>query len=314
MGAIKTLLLPETFQGAKKKPPYFEGWYFKLQAPDGRIFALIPGISLSGCDCHSFIQVIADGRSHYFRYPLEAFSFSRDRLEIRVGESVFTAGRLHIVTDILSGEVDFTAIVPFARHRYGLGIMGPFALVPHLECRHGVVTVRSVLKGSLTTGQGGGRISLDGGFGYVEKDWGSAFPDAYVWVQAFLEGAGSIMVSAAGVPAFGRTIRGLAAFLYDGVGLHTFTTYGGAAVKDIIEKDGGLALTIQSPRHRLTLTLRGGGTVGLKAPESTGMGREVRESIEGSLQVTLERGGGSVFSGSAQAASIECSGDIGRLR
>jgi hypothetical protein len=87
MNHLKKLLMPEVFQGANKKAPYFEGWYFKLQAPDGRIIAFIPGISLTGDDPHSFIQTVLDGASAYRRYPLEAFKFTPGRLEISVAGS-----------------------------------------------------------------------------------------------------------------------------------------------------------------------------------------------------------------------------------
>ena len=316
MTGIKTLLLPQAYQGANKKAPYFEGWYFKLQAPDGRIFALIPGISNSQTDPHSFIQVIADGVSSYRRYPTDAFKFKPDKLEISVGGSVFTGSGMHIDTDILRGDVRFIDSVPFSHKKYSFGIMGPFALMPFLECRHGVVTVKSGLAGSLEYAGSGKRVCLDDGMGYIEKDWGSVFPDPYVWVHAFLEGGGSFMLSAARVPVLGRELRGLAAFLYAGERIRRFTTYGGAYVDDMAySADGSLRIETKTPTLKLTLTLKAGGTFGLMAPESTGMHREIRESINGSLQIILEtHGGRQLFCDRSQNAAVELSGSIMKLK
>ena len=311
MNGIMTLLRPEAFQGAGRKAPYFEGWYFKLQAPDGSIFALIPGVSKSGSDPHSFIQVIAGGASGYLRYPVDAFSYRPGQFDFLVGDSHFCAGGIKLDTELVQGEVEFTGSVPFQRHRYGLGIMGPFALAPMLECRHGVVTVLSSLRGHIATKNG--ETALEGGLGYIEKDWGSVFPNPYVWAQAFFKGGGSLMISAARVPVLGCKLRGLAAFLYDGRQIHHFTTYGGAALRELTCQSGQISLAIASPHRLLRLVLRPGSNVSLKAPESGGMGREIRESVAGSVMAVLEKGGRTSFVGVSHSASIEICGDITSL-
>lgn len=310
------MLSPGSFQGARKKSPYFEGWYYKLQATDGRIFAFIPGISRSGADPHCFIQVIAQGVSDYIKYPLEAFDYIPGKLNIRVGDSTFTESSLHVMTDSICCDVLLTDRVPFTRFKYSTGIMGPFALVPLLECHHGVITVKSRTRGSIHYPKCDRTISLDGGMGYIEKDWGSVFPDPYIWSHAFLGPGGSFMLSAARVPVLGRQMKGLAAFLYDGYRLRSFTTYSGAAVKDITESSGGrLEIMIKTPAERLSITLDPGGTVALKAPEKMGMGREVRESVTGRLRVVLTASNGQqLYAGESPTASIEKCGDIRKLR
>ena len=49
------LFRPEIFQGNLKKKNYFEGWYFKHVAQNGKhVFSFIPGISLTQNDRHAF--------------------------------------------------------------------------------------------------------------------------------------------------------------------------------------------------------------------------------------------------------------------
>ena len=62
------------------------------------------------------------------------------------------------------------------------GAMGWYAWVPTMECYHGVVSLDHALGGWVDTGAG--RVDLAGGRGYLEKDWGTAFPKAYVWMQS----------------------------------------------------------------------------------------------------------------------------------
>ena len=56
--SIKTTLNPSFYHGLNKKPPFFEGWYYKLISADEKLkVAIIPGV-IKGNDAHSFIQVL----------------------------------------------------------------------------------------------------------------------------------------------------------------------------------------------------------------------------------------------------------------
>ena len=84
---IHSTLHPDTYHGHGKKPPFFEGWYFKLvSADETRRYAIIPGVSLSG-DAHAFVQVLdgVTGQSAYHSYPLTDFWASEKDFEVRIG-------------------------------------------------------------------------------------------------------------------------------------------------------------------------------------------------------------------------------------
>ena len=57
---ILNVMNPDCYHGAKRRPPFFEGWYYKLVTPDLQSIAIIPGIykanvsELSG----AFIQIL----------------------------------------------------------------------------------------------------------------------------------------------------------------------------------------------------------------------------------------------------------------
>lgn len=95
MNLLKTLT-PPVFQGSLKNKNYFEGWYFKQTASDSKaIISIIPGISLSS-DPHSFIQII-DGKTGvtaYHSFPLDAFSASSKKMEIKIGKNYFSESKM----------------------------------------------------------------------------------------------------------------------------------------------------------------------------------------------------------------------------
>jgi hypothetical protein len=55
--SLRSILIPGVYHGLNKKPPFFEGWYYKLISADERNkVAIIPGVIL-GQDAHAFAGV-----------------------------------------------------------------------------------------------------------------------------------------------------------------------------------------------------------------------------------------------------------------
>jgi hypothetical protein len=67
--------------------------------------------------------------------------------------------------------------------------MGWYSYVPFMECYHGLISIDHKLQGSLQIN--GQEIDFTEGKGYAEKDWGTSFPEGYVWMQSnhFAEGS-----------------------------------------------------------------------------------------------------------------------------
>ncbi len=124
--SIRNIWRPDNYHGWNKRPPFFEGWYFKLVDPTGtHALAVIPGVFLAAdpADSHCFVQTLIGntGHSTYHRYPLDQFHADRDRFDVRIGPNHFSAQS--ITLDIaapdrtLRGEVDLCRHHPLARHR-----------------------------------------------------------------------------------------------------------------------------------------------------------------------------------------------------
>jgi len=187
-GFITRTLNPDWYHGHNRVPPFFEGWYFKLVSPGGdQRMAVIPGVFL-GRDGHAFIQVL-DGANHqsdYVRYPLSDFWAAPDDFHVRVGGSSFYSTGLSLDLESSLGEIKgklrFDQARPWPVRLVSPGIMGWYAWVPRMECYHGVVSFDHAIDGMLTIGEQ--NIDFSGGRGYIEKDWGQAFPEGYIWFQS----------------------------------------------------------------------------------------------------------------------------------
>jgi len=323
---LRTIMNPAFYHGHGRKPPFFEGWYFKVVgASEEHRYAIIPGVSL-GKDTHSqhaFIQVL-DGRTGhatYHEYPTQEFWAAERSFDIRIGPNRFSANR--IVLDLegdghtVRGELTFRGVTPWPVTLASPGIMGWYAWVPFMECYHGVVSLDHEVRGSLEVD--GQDLDFSGGRGYIEKDWGPSFPSAWVWFQTnhFGLSGTSLTASIAIIPWIRTSFPGYIIGFWHGGRLYRFATYTGAKVAHLDIADERVVWAIQDGRHRLEVvaTRAQGGL--LHAPTTSDMSRRIAETLNATVDVKLsrlERGGSTtLFEGTGRHAGLEAVGDLDRL-
>jgi tocopherol cyclase len=322
---IADVLHPDRYHGAgRRRGPFFEGWYYKLVDASGcHRFAVIPGVFLGAEPATSecFVQVLdgSTGAASYHAWPLARFAAARDAFEVAVADCRFRADGLALRIDDaarpVEGVLRFASLVPWPVTWRAPGVMGWYAWVPFMECYHGVVSLDHAIEGRLRIGER--TIDFDGGRGYIEKDWGQAFPSAYVWMQTnhFERPRTSLSASVAMIPWVRRHFRGfLVGLWHDGV-LHRFTTYGGATIERLAVTETTVAWVLRSGGLRLALeaTRAAGGL--LHAPIRTEMHGRVDETLRATVAVELAPVGGGrpLFTGVGRHAGLEVHGDLETL-
>ena len=324
-------LHPDGYHGAHERSGYFEGWYVKLVSEDRAArLAVIPGIFLGlddsgGQHDEAFVQVLdgATGRSWYERYDATDFQARTGRFDVTVGPNRFSAEgmTLDLPESGLRGRVDFTSpLTPWPVTVRSPGIMGWYAWVPVMEAYHGVVSFGHDLAGSLSLG--GAPLDFGGGRGYLEKDWGRAFPTGYVWMQSnqFATTGVSLVASIAVIPwrrtRFRGFIVGLRIPREDGrATLHRFATYTHSHTTSLTVDDGFVRWSLRS-RSGMTLDLvaerRRGGL--LHAPVRSQMHRRIEETLDARIQVTLSAADGRIlFDDVGEVGGLEVHGDLDTL-
>jgi tocopherol cyclase len=316
-------LHPEIYHGYRKQPPYFEGWYYKLISADEQTrYAVIPGVfrGLDRQDDHAFVQVLdgMTGDATYHQYPFEAFWASEEQFDIRVGPNRFTQHGLTLDIDSeglrLAGSLEFRDGVSWPVSLISPGVMGWYAWIPFMECYHGILSFDHLIYGTLEVN--GQPVDLSGGRGYMEKDWGQAFPSGYVWQQTnhFDTPATCLTASIAMIPWLGNTFRGFLVGFYHHRKLYRLTTYTGAIVERLDITDDHVFWTVRDRHYRLEMTSErvAGGL--LKAPIRTEMHKRVDETLQATVDVrfsTLD--GRTIFAGRGRNAGLEVHGDLDAL-
>ena len=313
-------------RGRGTRQSFFEGWYVKLVSADRRTrLAVIPGMFLSedGSIAEAFVQVLdgITGSTAYHRFPLSDFRADPRRFDVRVGANRFSSDGIVVDVPGLAAEVRFGPGAQWPVTVREPGAMGWYAWVPTMECYHGVVSLDHALAGWVDPGSG--RVDLAGGRGYLEKDWGTAFPKAYVWMQSnhFEEPGVSLVASTALIPWRSAAFRGDLVGLHLPAGpvggLHRFTSYTRARTIELAVGDDAVRWSLESPRgDRLDLTATiGGRTTGLlHSPVRTEMHQRVAETLDGTLEVRLaDPSGRTRYEGVGQCAGVEVHGAIDQL-
>ena len=315
---LRHTLHPERYHGrlTGQKPPFFEGWYFKCVDPTERNrFAIIPGI-FWGERSHAFVQVLdgARGRVNYHEYPVSAFGAAEERFEVSVGECRFTQDEITLAIDRpeqrVEGRLRFSGQIPWPVTLTAPGIMGWYAWVPFMECYHGVLSLDHVIEGSLNIDRR--ELDFTGGRGYIEKDWGRSFPEAWIWFQSnhFEFPATSLTGSMAIIP-WGRTsFPGFIIGLQHAGKLYRFATYTGAKTEHLAVTEHTIHWVVGDKEHKLEMfvTQGPGNSFGLlKGPDTKEMGKRVAETISATVDVrlTTRQNGRTLFEGTGRQAGLE---------
>lgn len=325
---------PEAYHGDGVRSGFFEGWYNKLVSADRtQRWAVIPGIfrglatgddgtSEDSLRDEAFVQVLdgLTGRSWYHRFPVEEFRASDRRFDVEVCGNRFSSEGITLDLPQLKGRIDYTTpMVPWPVTAREPGIMGWYGLVPFMECFHGIVSFGHELHGTLEVE--GTATLFDQGLGYIEKDWGKAFPAGYVWMAsnhidaATGDGAGaSLIASVAIIPWLHGSFRGSIIGFRHGGHLHKWTTYNRSTERSLTIDDSHVRWSVSGPDGVLDLTaerVRGGL---LHAPLRTAMHQRVEETLDARIQFRhRDHSGATLIEGVAECVGLEVFGETERL-
>ncbi|MGI6175441.1 MAG: hypothetical protein ACOYJC_04590 [Christensenellales bacterium] len=280
-----------------KRRRYFEGWYFKQQNSQSSL-AFIPAFHVNDAkEASASLQVVTDTQAYTLDFPAHAFHIDRKKARIRLGKSVFSPGGCTLQaaskTCSVSGSLRFGPLSP-----PGYDIMGPFSLIPFMECRHSVFSLFHRVSGLVRVN--GTPFCFKEHSGYMEGDRGTSFPKRYVWTQCSF-GGNSIMLSVAEIPFGLFSFTGCIGFIFLNGREHRIATYCGAKLlhvsnDTVLLRQGGLVLKVKM--------LHANGRL-LRAPHQGSMSRTIHESVACPVQYTCMQDGRILFDFINERASFE---------
>ncbi len=293
---------------------WFEGWYFK-HCVSGNVLSFIPGEAEDASGRKSaFLQVISSVGSHFFRFPHGDYHADPECCILRLGESFFSRSGIRISLHRdgmdIEGVVTYSKPQPIRRTLLCPTAMGPLAYLPLLECRHDVLSLSHELSGSLTVN--GERVVFDGGTGYLEKDAGRSFPEAWLWYQScgFEHPGDSVMLAAAFVRLGAVRFPGLLCICRVAGEEHRLATYLGGRVTLLQKRNGRVFVEARQREYRLRLRVTPTAGQSLLAPTLGDMRRSIREYPSCDSRILLTKGNRVLLSDTGACAGFEQSGRL----
>ena len=313
MNKLYLIKNPELFQGEKnlnKNKSYFEGWYFKNTGKENSI-SFIPGISIEQNEKKAFIQVITKDTSYFVDYNIEDVKFSEKPFQVTIGNNLFSKQGIHI--DIkdeaqnlnINGDIKYTNNKNIYTNLIKPNIMGPFSYIPFMECNHAILSMKNNANGSIDINNT--VLNFENDMGYIEKDWGCSFPKTYIWCQGnnFQNSNASFMISIANVPFKMFNFRGMiCVFLIDDKE-YKFTTYNNSKIVEYDVNDKYLNITLKKDDYYFNLKSRFDEGQKLSAPVRGKMEKDIFESIDSSIEITLRKDHNIIFSDISTNCGLE---------
>ena len=284
----------------KKNLPFFEGWYFKhYNGQDTVTFIVGRNIGVNGSGS-AFIQVLTNDNSYNFNYPLDTFRFFKKKLIIKVGTSYLTDKGIYVDISTgkfqLKGKLLYSNLTPI---KYPL--MGPFNLIPKMECRHEIISMNHNVFGSLKINSE--IINFDNGSGYIESDMGHSFPKSYTWLQcnSFNNIKASIMLAVADVPVLKTSFKGSLCVINYNNHEYRFATYLGARV----DFCNNYCIILKQRKYKLVVKFNVSAGQKLLAPKQGNMSKIIYECTNAKANFWFYNGDNLVFYGNTDNCSYE---------
>lgn len=268
---------------------YFKGMYFKCQS-DTQSLAVILAEHVVDGKRFQTIQVITEDGAWYEKIDeLDKQCFGENGLNLKIDKPSLR----------ISANIDFEYPTPLE-----YDIMGPFSLIPFMECRHSVYSMLHRVNGSIRIN--GKEYAFENANGYWEGDRGRSFPKEYAWTHSFIEGKdgiieGSLMLSVADIPLAGVHFTGIIGIVLWQGKEYRMATYLGARV---IQKDNGVLL-IRQGNMELEARLMEQNSHPLQAPVNGAMKRTIHENITCKAFYRFRMSGVTIFAFETDKASFE---------
>ena len=184
-------------------------------------------------------------------------------------------------------------------------IMGPFSYIPFMECNHAILSMQNQTNGTIKINNT--IINFEDDMGYIEKDWGCSFPKTYIWCQGnnFKKSNASFMLSIANIPFKMFNFKGMICVLLIEDKEYKFTTYNNSKIEECEIDDNFLNITLRKNDYYLNIKSKFDKGQKLTAPVKGKMSKDIFESINSLITVTLRQGDNIIFCDSSTNCGLE---------
>lgn len=264
----------------RKSKNYFEGWYFRFtNSESNENYALIFAVTKDVDNPHSFIQFYdgVNNKSYYYKYDIEDFRYDENKDIVYIKDNCISPTKVFFSNEefnITCQSLNHEYLQKYKKHSSAMG----FLQNAPLECFQEVIFISAFVKVDMIINQEKQHFK---GKSYMEKTYGTNFPNKWVWIQSnFSEHHSSLSFSIGLIPVLFFKVKGFFLILHLKDKEYRFASYNNAKI-DIIKQSAKQHKIIVSRRNlRVEIIAKTNNPVKLLGPSKKGkMDLSVYESI-----------------------------------
>jgi len=311
---------PDLYHGNRVKRNFFEGWYFKLvDENNNNAISIIPGIFKGNKKqySHSFIQVL-DGNNvdyRYLKFESNLFNANSNEFKISIDNNMFSLEGIHIDIErddfSIKGELEFHSVFKWPDSALNPGSMGFYNYILFMQCYSQVCALDMKVNGKLIVN--GREIIFNNSKGYIEKNWGKAFPYSWIWIQAncFSNETVALSVSIGHIPFITGSFRGFLIGLRVNDRFYSFTTINKSKLK-IVKKRYDVHIYVENDEHILDIDVDSEKSTFMMCmgPRDNDMVPLVKETLKAKVSILLKdkKTEQVIFAGESLCGGVEYGG------
>ncbi|MBE6023037.1 MAG: hypothetical protein E7231_07365 [Cellulosilyticum sp.] len=304
----------------KKQKNYFEEWQMKvLDAKQEKVLGISIHLDQIGETNEGMLQV-----SYDTGIDCNRISFKCDELSSH--EEAIIAGKNHIgaeevLLDInekklsIKGKLMINRVINLNQSFLKPGLMGYYKHIPFLEFYQEVLTLQGKVAGEFCID--GETVDFTDGHYFLQKQWGSKFPNVWLWAQCsgFEKKKDlAIMVGVARLKVLFNYYTAFAIPIYYNDQVEIFSNYNGGHISKLYRYKGYIHCTIIQKDKLLDLKIYGRDEVErTSSKESHGI-RDIYECNRVKMEVKISQNGNVLLEDSSLECSIEMGGNTSKLK
>lgn len=175
-------LKPTQLKGNFEKRNFFEGWFHKIYSAEHQTsFVIIYGYSTGHSDDKfGFIQLLIPHKSiEIFYFPKNEISFNAKLHIMQMGSNILSTKYLKINLKNICINLNLSDNQPISTYKNSMGYS---YFIPTLPCYHSVLNKSHLVSGKINFFDN--NYLVKNALGYMEKNWGTSFPENYFWLHA----------------------------------------------------------------------------------------------------------------------------------
>ena len=278
---------PNSIRGNFERNKYFEGWFQKVYSKEHNVpFILIYGYATNNsADNFGFLQVLLPNQTPEIIYfPKNEVSCDIEQHIFRMGKNLLTLELIRINTHGLSIDLNLKNVNPMRTFKNSMGYT---YFIPNLPCYHSVLNTAQNVSGEIQ--HNGVCYTLNNAMGYLEKNWGTTFPESYFWVHAVDPNNPriSLLFSRAKIVWLGKTyVKHVGYLCLDGqqIELRDLNNFK-VSINNISPENR--IIHIRSASVQLDLSLEYGREVEFNGPEDGALSRLIQHRTDAKIDVLL---------------------------